>query len=1762
MPTATNNPFSVLAKLVPTGSPVSAGQTLQAHGLLDAAGAEKVFLREFAGNVTGLVRQGTDLMVFGPNGEVLAVQNFYSGIEAKQLLLLDSQGGVVAMETAVATDGPLALYSTPSAETAPFESLTSNPNGSESSSSGGGTAAVVGGVMAAGLATGFSESPDEPSLPDAPAPQPPADTTPPATPSGLSFAADGSSLSGTTEAGASVTVRDAAGNIIGTATAGADGRFNVSLSPVQKNGETVTVTAADAASNTSSPATATAPDITPPAAADDLAVSPDGGTVTGKAEPGATVTVRDPAGEAIGSVVVGGDGSFTLPLVPPLTNGESVSVIVEDAAGNASPPASVVAPDTTAPAAPADLSVSADGLTLTGEGEPGASVIVRDADGEVVGEGQVGADGRFSLTLDPPQTSGGQLGVVLTDAAGNASLPGHATAPSAVRHPQDNDEVPGIAIPEADGGVTPDEAADDIQVIVTLTSGTEVGDIVSVEIVNVGTFDHVVTEADRLAGEVTVNLPGTLLSDVYSVVARISDGQGNTTRDTDPVELIVLEPIVGNPQEPHPQDNGEVPVVDVPEAAGGITPSEAADGIQVNVQLTSGTEEGDTVIISDASGELVRHVLTAAEIDAGSVTLTVVAGAAGNYTISAIITDGNGNTTAPSDPFDYTLLPPGVSTTVTLDAIAVDDVVNIAESQGGITITGRVNGEFEAGDSVTVTLGAAVISGTVGADGRFSLSVPGVLLTGGTLTVTVNATTVDGVIAFEGTRNYAADLEAPLTPTVTVPAAADGIVSDVELAAGLTAEVTLPANALPGETVILTLTVGGVGTVVQHEITAADIAAGVIEIALGTGLSDGQYAISARIVDPAGNSSAPTPPFAFEIDAIQLETGTSTTGVSEADISAVGTGTVVISGATGTAELVLSGPTEVFTSKGETIVWSLDGNGVLLGQAGGRTVVTASIAADGSYEVRLLDGIDHPAGSDSLVLPITVTATDDDGSATGAINVTVTDGEPTLSAPLTLTPSQPGVTVGTLVSSMGLDGGYLQSVEVDGLTFNSNAAGNITVSGSSDTVLSYAISGSVITLTTIRGETVQVDTRTGDYKVVVTGVGAPDDVPSNPSVGMATTGGLLGLIDANVLDIIRLDTQQFFTASDADNDIVSVHLSVRALVSIGAFNFNSALAAELGIVVTPTPWQALGVGVLWGDVGITLTPAPGSDTIDSWKLNEFLGSVTLGNGVLDVSALQGLSITATDSEGNTDAELNVSLANLGVGAGLLEALLPDVNQHGTSAGETLNGSDAATGNRLDNRLYGYGGDDTLNGNLGNDLLRGGAGNDILNGGDGNDILIGGTGVDTMTGGAGSDIFRFEKGDAFGIVSTDRDVIEDFSNASLSQGGDVLDLSSMLIGEGRIGKNAGNLANYLHFEATSEGTVIHISTVGAFQGGYGDNNRIATDHRILLKGVDLTAGFASDIEIINDLLARNKLLVDTLRSSDSSAHGDLQIIGHVVDFDGDGGSTSVVIDDDQLSNGAGNTPPMVGAAADNWLLAGGILGYDLDNQDLLVADADNNLARVAVNYTPLLAVNLSPLGFAYDESLANLYGYDVEVVTHGGLLGVIAPSARIEITSASGDPLDNEQINEFLATVRLVDLNGSLLSSSAISVNLLANMSLYAEDVWGQSSEAALSTFLNVNALNSIDKPLVSGSSGSFSHSALDDLVSVTFAADATDELDDAGAVDFDQWLESDDLVIPGMQGDALDAKGTAFEQGYTLSEDAGAFVPPLPQDDLQDQPVL
>ncbi|MGI0747998.1 Ig-like domain-containing protein, partial [Pseudomonas aeruginosa] len=404
--------MSIQAKVTPIDQSISSAAAVEVpeNGILKLSQSSNIALDVAPESVAGYSKSGSGLIVQLKTGESVRIANFYAeGQPSSQLFLADKDKLVAVDLPPVAADGPLMAGYIPQESLAGFESLTgAGVLGGMSA----GTALLVG---AAAIGAGVAISNSSGGGGGGGSSVPP-DTTPPKAASGLKIAPDGSSISGQAEAGASVGIdTNGDGKPDLTVIADANGNFTAPLNPPLTNGQTVTVVVTDPAGNASPPAQVTAPDTTAPAPATDVQVAPDGSSVTGKAEPGSTVGVdTDGDGQPDTTVVVGPGGSFEVPLNPPLTNGETVTVIVTDPAGNNSTPVTVEAPDTTAPAPATDVQVAPDGSSVTGNAEPGATVGVdTDGDGQPDTTVVVGPGGSFEVPLNPPLTNGETVTVIV-----------------------------------------------------------------------------------------------------------------------------------------------------------------------------------------------------------------------------------------------------------------------------------------------------------------------------------------------------------------------------------------------------------------------------------------------------------------------------------------------------------------------------------------------------------------------------------------------------------------------------------------------------------------------------------------------------------------------------------------------------------------------------------------------------------------------------------------------------------------------------------------------------------------------------------------------------------------------------------------------------------------------------------------------------------------------------------------------------------------------------------------------------------------------------------------------------------------------------------------------------------------------------------------------------------------------------------------------------------------------------------------------------
>ncbi|KNC17650.1 hypothetical protein AC790_01395 [Pantoea sp. RIT-PI-b] len=265
-------------------------------------------------------------------------------------------------------------------------------------------------------------------------------------------------LTGNGEVGARISVYDGT-TLLGTTTVGSNGSWSFISTPLSNGTHTLNVTATDAAGNVSPNASTTLRVDTVAPAASSLTITDDAGStpvtlvngaytrdttpvLNGTAEVGAIVTIYDGT-TALGSVTVGAGGTWTYTTAALANGAHPLSVTVTDAAGNVSTgnTAVTVNVDTVPPAAVSGLAINDAGTTVTGSGEVGAIVTVRDAGGNALGTATVGTGGTWSVSLSTAQTTGASLSVIQTDRAGNVSTSSPLTGAIRIVAANDVNEV-------------------------------------------------------------------------------------------------------------------------------------------------------------------------------------------------------------------------------------------------------------------------------------------------------------------------------------------------------------------------------------------------------------------------------------------------------------------------------------------------------------------------------------------------------------------------------------------------------------------------------------------------------------------------------------------------------------------------------------------------------------------------------------------------------------------------------------------------------------------------------------------------------------------------------------------------------------------------------------------------------------------------------------------------------------------------------------------------------------------------------------------------------------------------------------------------------------------------------------------------------------------------------------------------------------------------------------------------------------------------
>ena len=675
------------------------------------------------------------------------------------------------------------------------------------------------------------------------------------------------------------------------------------------------------------------------------------GTTT--AEAGQTVTVTLGGKSYTAQVQQGGVWSVNVPgsdLTALADSGYTVQVSVSDAAGNPGSAGKTITLDTTPPTVSFNVVAGDDVINSVEHGQ--AQIVSGSATGANVGDKVVITLGSHQYTTTVDASGNWSVGVpasvisaltdgtvtlsaTITDSAGNSSTQTHDVVVNTASVALTVNTVSGddvINAAEAGSSLVINgssaQFASGTQVTVTLNGKTY-----TATIQNDGTWTTTVPAADV----------GALADGArYQVSVSAQDSAGNSASATHGISVDTTAPVVSI---------GTLSVDDMLNAAEAQQP--------LTVHGSSSAEAGQTVTVT-----LGGKTYTALVGSDGTWTLDVPAAdlaalSQGALTVTASVNDKAGN----NGQTTHTLTVDTVAPTVTISTVADDDIVNNAEQLTGQTIRGTTTAE--QGQTVTVSFNGHSYQATVGADGSWSVFVPGrdfLGLSDGEYTITASVSDKAGN---PGSATHDVTLNGDV-PTITINTFAhDDIVNAAEHGTPLVISGTTDAPA--GQTVTITLNGKTYAATVQNDGTWSYTVGSADVTALADG---GSYVINAQVSNTIGNSASDNhtvtvdltaPSMGIAIDSLQNDTGLSATDFITNDSQVVVNGSL-------TAQLGNNEKAQISLDGGVTWI-DLTVTGTTWRYADGRTLMDGMY----QYQVRVIDNAGNVGATDSQNVVIDLT---------------------------------------------------------------------------------------------------------------------------------------------------------------------------------------------------------------------------------------------------------------------------------------------------------------------------------------------------------------------------------------------------------------------------------------------------------------------------------------------------------------------------------------------------------------------------------------------------------------------------------------------------------------------------------------------------------------------------------------------------------------------------------------------------------------------
>ncbi|EPL7048887.1 Ig-like domain-containing protein [Enterobacter hormaechei] len=439
----------------------------------------------------------------------------------------------------------------------------------------------------------------------------------------------------------------------------------------------------------------------------------------------------------------------------------------------------------------------------------------------------VGSDLKWSVTIPSADLQAfGDGDLTFSASVTNA----HGNTGTGERDININAELPGLRVNTISGDdvINAIEQQQDLAVTGSSTHLAE-GTQITVTINNVEYVTTVNASGSWQIGVPAADLQAWTAGGI-TVSVSAEDAWGNTVAAEHPIELDL---------------NAVAVTIDTVTTDDMLNAAEKGADVTLSGQ-TQGVEAGQTVVVKFAD-----QTFTAQVQQDGSWHLTVPASAMetlidGRAQVSVSVTNVNGNSADASRVVIVDTQPPAI----TLDNLTDDNIINAAEAQQDLVLSG--NSTAETGQTVTVTLNGKSYQTTVQADGRWQLNVPAAdvgALTDGNVTVTA---TVSDVAGNSSSADRVGLVDATV-PQVTI----NDFVNDTNTVNQLAhAQAQILSGSVTGAAAgdLVTITINNV------DYTTVVDAAGNWSLGLPAsviqGLTDGTWTINVSVTDRSGNTGS------------------------------------------------------------------------------------------------------------------------------------------------------------------------------------------------------------------------------------------------------------------------------------------------------------------------------------------------------------------------------------------------------------------------------------------------------------------------------------------------------------------------------------------------------------------------------------------------------------------------------------------------------------------------------------------------------------------------------------------------------------------------------------------------------------------------------------------------------------------------------------------------------------------------------------------